>query len=350
MDRQGRAPRSPGTATVVGAVLAALAVLATTACGRGAEPKVLHVYSARHYGFEPAFEAFTDRTGVQIELIGGTDDELRQRIVDEGAGGGADLYLSVDAANLSLAADQGVFRAIESPQLVSVLPAERRDPDDRWFALTVRLRTIAYSPERVPADQRPPTYADLADPRWAGRLCLGAPSGVYQRSLVAGLIAAHGEDRALAIVRGWAANATVVNNDELVLTSIAEGTCDVGVVNHYYLGRLLDTRPGFPVALLWADQADQAGRGLHQNLSGGGVTRHARQPELAQQLLEWLATEGQEPLVTSTHELPANPAVEPDPVAVGVIGSGFSAEPVRAAELARLTPAAVRIVAAAGFR
>ena len=115
----------------------------------------------------------------------------------------------------------------------------------------------------------------LADPKWEGRLCLRRSTNVYTQSLVASLIANHGRERALEIVRGWADNARIYNNDVAILENIAAGACDVGITNHYYLARMLDEDPDFPVELFWANQDAQ---GVHVNVSGAGVNAHARDP------------------------------------------------------------------------
>lgn len=338
-----RRSRHRRTARLVGIVLAGLAVAG--GCS-SSDAEVLRVYSGRHYDVELAFEQFAEETGVEVEFLNGNDAELRERIVAEGEDTQADVYLTVDAGNLARAAEQGVFQPLDSEVLRGAVPAELRDPDDLWFGLAVRVRTIVYASERMALDEVPASYEELAEPEWQGRVCMRNSSNVYQQSLVASLIAAHGEEEATEIVRGWAQNAEILANDVLILESIAEGLCDVGVANHYYLGRLLEENPELPVGLVWANQDD---RGVHVNISGGGVTAHADDPELAQQFLEWLADKGQKVFVDSNHEYPANPAVEPEPLIAERFGTDFNRDPVNAAELGALNAEAVRVMDAAGF-
>lgn len=328
------------------ALLLVVPVAALAACS-GDDGDALRVYSGRHYGIEAAFEQFEDETGIDVEFLTGNDSELRERIAAEGEDTKADVYITVDAGNLAAAAEQGLFRPIESSVLTSAIPAQLSDPEGRWFGLTQRARTIVYSPERVSADEVPTTYEELAEPQWDGRLCLRDSSNVYQQSLVASLIAAHGEDEAQRIVEGWAANAEILSNDVLILESIADGVCDVGLTNHYYLARILDENPDFPVALAWANQDD---RGVHVNVSGGGVTANATRPEEGQQFLEWLATDGQEVLVGGNFEYPANPDVAPDPLLVENFGVDFVRDPLDAATFGALNADAVRLMDEAGYR
>jgi iron(III) transport system substrate-binding protein len=308
---------------------------------------VLRVYSGRHYDVEVAFERFADETGVSVEFLNGNDAELRERIAAEGEDTEADVYLTVDAGNLATAADQGVFQPVDSEVLASSIPPELRDPDNQWFGLAVRARTIVYSNERMAVDEVPTTYEELAEPAWEGRICLRNSSNVYQQSLVASLIDAHGEERATEIVAGWAANAEILANDVLILESIADGLCDVGITNHYYLARLLEEEPDFPVGLVWANQDD---RGTHVNISGGGVTAYADNPQLAIQFLEWLASEGQKIFVDGNHEYPANPATEPDDLIADEFGVDFARDPLNPAVFGGLNAEAVRVMDQAGFR
>jgi iron(III) transport system substrate-binding protein len=329
------------------AAAAAGLVLGVTACGAGGDGgETLRVYSGRHYDVELAFEQFSEEKNVNVEFLTGDDAELRERIAAEGDETEADVYLTVDAGNLAAAADEGLFQPLDSPALTAAIPAEYRDPENRWFGLAVRARTIVYNKDELSLDEVPTTYEELADPVWKGRLCLRNAANVYQQSLVASLIAVHGDDETLRILEGWADNADIFANDVEILEAIAAGACDVGITNHYYLGRELEEDPDFPVGLVWAEQD---GRGVHVNISGGGVTRYADDPELAQEFLEWLATDGQDVFVSSNHEYPANPAVPPEPLITKDFGTDFKRDTLNAAEFGALNADAVRLMDEAGF-
>lgn len=327
--------------------LAAVAVsLVAPACS-GSDGDTIRVYSGRHYDLEEAFLRFSDETGISVEFLLGTDAELRERIAAEGDETQADVYLTVDAGNLAVAAEQDLFQPLDSDILDQAIPEHLSDPEDRWFALSLRARTIVYHPDRVAPDELPDSYEELADPEWDGRICLRNSSNVYQQSLVASLIAEHGEDEAQRIVAGWADNAEILANDVLILESIADGLCDVGITNHYYLARLLEDDPSFPVRLHWVDQD---GRGVHVNISGGGVTRYADDPDLAQRFLEWLASDGQSLFVDGNHEYPANPAVEPEPLIAETFGTDFVRDRLNPAVFGGLNADAVRLMDRAGYR
>jgi iron(III) transport system substrate-binding protein len=323
------------------------AALVFTSCSTGAGEEVVRVYSGRHYDLEQAFVQFSDETGISVEFLTGSDSELRERIAAEGDETQADVYLTVDAGNLAIASEQNLFASLDSPTLEAAVPSSLRGADAEWFGLTIRARTVVYHPDRVPPDQIPTTYQELADPQWKGRICLRDSSNVYTQSLIASLIANDGREEALRVVTGWADNAEILNNDILILESIAEGLCDVGITNHYYLARLLEDDPDFPVKLTWVDQD---GRGVHLNVSGGGVTRFADDPDLAQQFLEWLATDGQSVFVDSNHEYPVNANVAAEPLITEQFGTDFVRDDLDASTFGGLNADAVRLMDEAGYR
>src|SRR5690606_6613510 len=197
---------APMSMRVLGAAVlsASLAVAGLMGCSRA--PQELVVYSSRNEQLiRPIFERYTQETGQQIRYV--TDDAgpLIERLAAEREGSPADVLITVDAGHLWHAAQRGVLQPVESPVLQENIPQHLRDPGNRWFGLSLRARTIVYSPQRVQPDQLS-TYEALADEHWRGRLCLRTSKSAYNQSLVAMLIAQHGEQRTEEIVRGWVAN------------------------------------------------------------------------------------------------------------------------------------------------
>jgi iron(III) transport system substrate-binding protein len=191
-------------------------------------------------------------------------------------------------------------------------------------------------------------YAALGSERWKGKLCLRTSKKVYNQSLVAMLIAEYGEPKTEEIVRGWVANLATepFSNDTLLMEAIAAGQCDVGLVNTYYFGRLLRDKPELPVKLFWADQA---GQGVHINISGAGVTAHAPRGEQAKKFLEWLSQpEAQSMFAGLNLEYPASPSIDPDPI-VKAWGD-FKRSPMNVAQAGELQATAVKLMDRVGYR
>jgi iron(III) transport system substrate-binding protein len=325
-------------------LLLVLLLLAASALPAGAAEVV--VYSARHYGQEAAYEAFTRKTGIQLKILNGNTGELFERLKAEGERTPADVLLTVDSGNLWNAARAGLLARVDSPELLATVPAHLRDPEGRWFGLAVRARTIMYHTRKVkPAELS--TYEALGDPRWKGRLCLRTSSYIYNQSLLATMIKRHGEARTEEMARGWVANQpTLINSDTKILEAIAAGQCDVGLTNHYYLARLLAKDPSFPVAVFWANQQTT---GTHVNVSGAGITAHAKNRANAIKLLEFLVSpEAQQMFADLSFEYPVNPQATVNPL-VARWGT-FKADDVNVASAGEFQAAATRLADRAGYK
>ena len=310
----------------------------------------LVVYSARNeHLIQPLFDAYTSRTGVEIRYITDKEGPLLQRLKAEGENTPADLLITVDAGNLWHAANEGLLQPVDSEVLNENIPANLRDKGNRWFGLSLRARTIVYSTERVQPGQLS-TYAALGDALWKGRLLLRTSKKVYNQSLVAMMIAEHGEAETERIVRSWVDNlaAAPFSNDTKTMEAIAAGQGDVGIVNTYYYGRLLRENPDLKLALFWPNQ-EQAGSGVHVNVSGAGVTRHATNREAAIRFLEWLSSEKAQNLFADANlEYPVNPRVAPNPE-VAAWGT-FTPSPFNLTRAGELQGQAIRLMDRAGYR
>ncbi|MBA0124352.1 extracellular solute-binding protein [Haloechinothrix sp. YIM 98757] len=324
-------------------------VVPLSGCGAvtAGESDTVRVYTGRHYDLEQAFEEFSEKTGVSVEFLSGSDAELRERIAAEGEDTQADVYMTVDAGNLWKAEQDGLLAPLDSARLEDGVPQGLRDPEGHWFGLSMRARTVMYNPDEVDPGEfaAEDTYAQLAEPEWQGRLCMRNSTNSYTQSLVASLIDNHGEERAREIVGGWVDNdVEIINNDVRILENVDAGTCDVAITNHYYLARLLADDEDLSVRPFWANQD---GRGTHVNISGAGVLAEADHPELGRELIEWLATTGQNSFVDGNHEYPVNPEVEPEPV-IAEFGE-FDYEPIEAEAYGSLNSRAVRLMNEVGY-
>jgi iron(III) transport system substrate-binding protein len=306
----------------------------------------LVIYNGRaHYGDETVFTEFEEATGIDIELRGGTGPELYERLRREGEDTPADVLVTTDLANLWRAEDSGMLLpGVTSPTLEQNVPEALRDPDLGWWPITTRVRIPVVSTERVPAGAVT-SYEDLGDPQYHGRLCLRTSNNEYNQSFVADRIAKDGLDATRALLESWMANdPQIINSDGELLAVMASGDCDVGLVNHYYLGRALAEDPDFPVAPAWPDQD---GRGAHANVSGAGVVTWSDQPDEARQLIEWLTSPpAQEELIAGS-EFPVNPDVQP---AEHIRDwAGIKVDPIAANEAGPLLEQAIQLMLEVGW-
>jgi iron(III) transport system substrate-binding protein len=328
-----------------GAVLLVAAFVAVVIATSGSGDELV-IYSARsHYGEEQPFKDYASKTGRNLRLFGGSASELYERLKSEGSETKADVLITVDAANLSRAKQAGLLEPVRSAALDRDVPRDLRDPDGYWYGLTQRARTIMRSTKRVRPGEVT-TYAALGDPRWRGRLCLRSGTSEYNTDFVADRIAKDGRAATERMLRRWMANdPKILGSDNDVLDAIAEGRCDVGLTNSYYLGRKLAGDPHYPVALEWADQR---GRGTHVNLSGIGVVKGADQRAAAVALLEFLERPGQQRVfVRNNQEFAVHPGVPPTPE-IARFGS-FKRDPIDVRRAGAHLEEAVRLMNEVGW-
>src|SRR5215212_444735 len=290
----------------IAAILVVLVGAAVVAFGRSAD---VVVYNGRsQYGDEAAFTAWEDKTGKSLELRAGSAPELFQRLRSEGAETPADLLVTTDLANLWRAKQAGMLQSVSTPALEAQVPAAYRDPDEQWWGMSLRIRTPMRSTERV-GENAIEHYEDLGKPQFKGKLCLRTSNNEYNQSLVADMLAKRGPAATEKLLRGWMANdPQILGSDVDVLEAIGAGRCDVGLTNHYYLGRILKEKPDFPVAPAWADQD---GAGAHTNLSGVGLVKGSEHKADAISLMEYLTSPPAQEEIVANSELAVNPAVPP---------------------------------------
>ncbi|MFZ3075969.1 MAG: extracellular solute-binding protein [Psychrobacter glacincola] len=316
---------------------------ATTADGQ-----TVTIYSSRNEQLiKPLLDRYTEQTGVKVELVTDKDGPLMTRLQAEGKNTPADMLLTVDAGNLWQAAEQGLLQPVASSVLEANVPAKYRDPEGRWTGLSLRARTIFYDPSKVSADQLS-TYADLADPKWKGKLCLRSSKKVYNQSLVASMMEHLGAEKTEAVIRGWVDNLAtdVFSDDTNLLEAIAAGQCEVGIANSYYYGRLLDEKPDFPVKIFWANQGTT---GTHVNISGAGVVTGSDNADGALKLMEWLSSDDAQGLYAS--------ADKEFPVKVGIDESEmlrswgqFKPDDINVQKFGELQTQAIQIMDKAGYK
>ena len=320
-----------------------------------AQGQVLNLYSSRHYQSDEVLYAnFTKATGIKINRIDGKEDELIQRIRREGAASPADVFITVDAANLQAADEAGFFAPMQSRLIASRIPAQFRGTEDRWFGFSYRARAIFYNKDRVKAADVQ-TYADLAAPRFKSQLCVRSGGHVYNRSLVASIIYHQGDDKAADWAQGLVANLARApkGGDTDQIRAVAAGECDVALSNHYYYARLMasdkpaDQEVVRRVGIVFPNQA---GKGTHVNIAGGGMLKTAPNKAAAQAFLEYLTSdEAQAYFANGNNEWPVVPTVKLANPYLDKLGK-FKVDTLRAGALAQYTPKAQRLIDQVGWK
>lgn len=274
-----------------------LLIIITIFISNIANAKSLNIYSHRQpYLLKPFIEAYTKKTGVKLNVVYSSKG-LAQRLAAEGANSPADLILTVDIARLYRYEDLDLLAKIDSKILNEKIPPYLRSKNNTWFGLSKRTRAIAISRERVKSGQVL-RYEDLADPKLKGKICSRPGSHVYNRALMASMIAAKGENDAEKWAKGLVSNLAKrpQGNDRSQLKSIYSGECDVAIINHYYYGKLTysknpDHRKWAKASIIVFPNQGNSDRGAHVNISGGGVVKFSKNKEIAINFLEFLVTD-----------------------------------------------------------
>ncbi|WP_333713026.1 extracellular solute-binding protein [Yoonia sp.] len=336
------------------ATLAASAAATTLLTGIAAYAEgELNLYSSRHYDTdERLYSDFTDMTGITINRIEGNADELIARMQAEGANSPVDVFLTVDTVRLARAKDLGLLQPIDSDVLESRIPGYLQDHDNQWFGFSQRSRILFY--DKTEVSNPPQTYQDLANPEYAGMVCIRSSTNVYTQNIVAALVAHLGEeatqDWATAVVGNFARSPQGGDTDQL--RGIVSGECDIAMSNTYYFARALrigdDQMSPEQLANIGWVFPNQNDIGAHMNISGGGVAVNAPNRENAIKFLEYLASEqAQEYFSAGNDEYPAVPGVglSPSVAALGI----FRPDTINLSDIAANVEAAVRILNEAGW-
>lgn len=276
----------------------------------------VNLYSARKEALiKPLLDRFTTETGIKVNLVTGKADALIQRLRSEGNNTPADLLIATDAGRLYRAKAMGLLQSIQSDRLMNAIPEVYRDPGNMWFGLSLRARTLVYSKSRVKPEELS-SYENLADTRWKNRICIRSSDNIYNQSLLASMILADGEEQAQRWANGLVSNFARPprGGDRDQIKAVAAGQCDIAIVNTYYLSNMLHAvdsvqrQAAAEVNVFWPNQN---GRGVHVNVSGAGVTAHAKNRENAIRLLEFMSTvESQQWYAQVNYEYPVHPDVE----------------------------------------
>jgi len=337
---------------VMGAVFAAATVAGSA--GQALANGEVNIYSARQeILIRPLLDAFTQATAIKVNVVSGGEDALIERLKTEGANSPADILLTVDAGRLGRAQDNGSLQPIKSTILDQLVPPALRDPRGYWYGVSVRARPIFYAAERVkPAELS--TYADLAQPKWKGRICVRSSSHVYNQSMLAAMIAHDGVDKTEAWAKGLVANLArrPQGGDRDQIKAVAAGECGLAIANTYYLASMLksateeEKKLAAKVAVFWPDQA---GRGVHVNISGAAVTQSAKNRGNAIKLIEFLASDAAQKLYAeAVNEYPIRADV---PVAKPAADWGpFKSDTINLAVLGKHNAEAVKIADRVGWR
>ncbi len=311
--------------------------------------KEVKVYSGRHYNTDRGvYKKFAEETGIKVRLIEAAGISLIERLKREGKNSQADLILLVDAARITNAAKAGLLQKIESKSLEQDVPIGLKDKDKEWYALTRRVRVMVANPKVVDISKIK-DYKDLADPSLKGKVCLRNRKSPYNQSLVANQIVNKGESKTKAWLNGMISNVSqpFFPGDISIIRAVSKKKCGVGVINHYYLARMLAGVNGRRDALYAKKTSVITPNPAHVNISAGGVAKYATNKNEAIKLLEYLASpKGSKGLAAPTFEHPLK-EVNQNPIVKGF--GDFTPDEVTVEDLGVNNSLAIKLMKDAGW-
>lgn len=321
---------------------------------KGVSQQEVNVYTHRHYeADQKLFSDFTKETGIKVNVVNASADELMLKMVNEGSKSPADVLITVDAGRLQRAKEKGLFQSVSAEKLLSNIPAYLRDVDNQWFGLTKRARIVVYKKDMPPANLAL-SYQDLADDSWKGKVLVRSSSNIYNQSLLAGIIANSGTEAAKAWASGLVSNMarSPKGNDRDQIKAMVAGQGEVAIVNSYYVGKMINSKDPSEVEV--ANQIavlfpGQQAEGTHVNVSGAGVARYAPNKENAIKFITYLSdVEAQQVFSEANYEYPVNPRVKPS-LLLQSWGS-FKEDTVSISKLGELNKKAVLIFDEVGWK
>ncbi len=326
-------------------------LLTTSTCMANGE---VNLYSARQEALiKPLLDAFTQDTGIQVNIISSNADALLKRIQSEGINSPADVLLTTDAGRLWRAKQADIFNAVDSSVLNENIPAKYRDTDSQWFGLSVRVRPIMLV--NYSTIEKPNTYEDLTNPIYQGKICIRSSNNIYNQSLVAAMIATVGEQATEDWVTGLVANfaRSPQGGDRDQIRASAAGQCDIAIANTYYLAQMLadknnaaDHKAGQELSVIWPNQEN---RGAHVNVSGAGIVKTAPNKDNAIKLLEYLASDTAQQLYADVNfEYPVKQDIKVNKILAA--WGEFKADQLQLDQLGENNAAAVRLMDRAGWK
>ncbi len=340
-------PRLIGMGAVVAGLYLA-AWLATPVQAPAADKLIIYSGRAERL-IKPVLDAFTAKTGVQIELLSSGTTELVNRLKAEGERTQADLLITNDAGSLELARAAGLLRPLNMREVERAIPAQFRAPDNSWVGLSGRFWIVVYNTTMVKPEQVK-SLLDLADSRWKDKIAIPNSGSEYLQAGVSVIRASVGDDRTKKFLTGLRDNAgtQVYQKSSQIVEAVAKGQVAMGIVNHYYVYRHLATQPSAPIAVLMPDQ-QEGGIGAIMNVAGVGILKHTAHLDSAKLLVEFLVAQaGQKMFADLDKEYPLHPDVKADPALIE--RKSFRAALVPLTKLAELREPTLTLIEQVGLR
>lgn len=300
-------------------LLVAVIICSTLNVSCSSSEESLTVYSGRSETLvKPIIDRFVDHTGIEVVVKYASTTELVSTLLEERSKSPADLFLAQDPGGLG-AVDE-MFALLPEATLDG-LPIWARSDDGTWVGLSGRARTVVYNTSVVNIIDFPTDLRGFTDPVWKGRVGWAPRNGSFQ-TMVSAMRHLWGEDETKDWLEEMYLNdAQEYSNNSSQVVAVAAGEIDVGLVNHYYLHRLLAEKGELDAA---NHHLVKGGPGSLIMVAGIGILNTSSNLSNAQKFIEFmLSDEAQQYFAEKTFEYPVITSVQirPDVAALGNINN-----------------------------
>ena len=248
------------------------------------------VYNAQHASLTQAWaDGFSKESGVKVTLRRGSDMELANQLVQEGAASPADVFVTENSPAMTLVDGAGLFAKL-APATLDLVPAEYRPADGRWMGIAARSTVFAYDKAKLDAAALPKSIMDLAAPEWKGRWG-AAPAGADFQAIVSAILKLKGEEATLTWLKGLKANARAYRGNSVAMKAVNEGEIEGAVIYHYYFAgdQARTGENSRNIALHYFRGGDP---GAFLSVSGAGVLASSKRKAQAEAFVTWMAGPG----------------------------------------------------------
>lgn len=274
-----------------------------------ADNQTITLYSGQHIKTtERIVGAFTDATGIKVNVRKGNSIQLANQIIEEGTRSPADAFYSEESPPTAALSERDMLAQL-SPDILSSVRKDYVAPDGTWVGVTARCRVTVYNKKMIDASELPDSVLDMASEKWQNKVAFVPTSGAFQQQIVA-IKTLKGRDVALQWLKDLKKYGQIYNNNMAAMRAVENEEIATALVNNYYwyiVAREKGTE-NMNSALHYSKGKDP---GALITVSSIGVLKNAKNQAAAMKLAAYMVSEeGQKVLSSTVAEWPMNPKVK----------------------------------------
>jgi len=245
------------------------AMLPGRATAQGGQVVAYTAFAEAVTAMTPPFKA---RTGQDIQLVAAGSGELVRRIVAEKARPLAEALISVGGESID--GTPAVFTRYTPTEDVAILPGLKVSPN--WIPFSVTLATVlAVNTKLVPVGEIPSSWAELAEPKWKGRIAFaGADRSGSALIQLLQILHNFGEEAGWKLFERMVENFVITGSSGAVSRGVAQGEYAIGMTLEDNAQRFIDG--GSPLKIVYPKEGISFAADAMALVAGGPNPNGAR--------------------------------------------------------------------------